>query len=206
MLQAPCYISKSSQQASPKGLRTKKSPVIAPEEVRKQICVSKAHAIHAGGLSDWPPRLILPPCFSCSRLSVIGNPLHGNAVPLSCQNSSLMQLLTFMWQHSRESSWVSLYKIAWTTYDLVYEDWTIKKAGFSMFSLFIYIYKYVYMAIKSQKPNLKAFAMFYFIVFQLFVPHQAKLDEKTSKACFHENNTCLLPLFIQFNHCRPQGN
>lgn len=45
-----------------------------------------------------------------------------------------------------------------------------------MLSLFIYIYKYVYMALKSQKPHLEGFAMFYFIVFQLFAPHQAKLD------------------------------
>lgn len=53
-----------------------------------------------------------------------------------------------------------------------------------MFLLFIYIYKYVYMAIKSQKPNLEAFAMFYFIVFQLFVPRQAKLDEKSQQSMF----------------------
>lgn len=45
-----------------------------------------------------------------------------------------------------------------------------------MLSLFIYICKYVYMALKSQKPHLEGFAMFYFIVFQLFAPHQAKLD------------------------------
>lgn len=47
-----------------------------------------------------------------------------------------------------------------------------------MLSLFIYIYKYVYMAIKSQKPNLEGFAVFYLIVFQLFALHQAKLDLK----------------------------
>lgn len=59
------------------------------------------------------------------------------------------------------------------------------------------------MALKSQKPHLEGFAMFYFIVFQLFAPHQAKLDEKKkkreSKACFHVNNACLLPLFFQFS-------
>lgn len=42
-----------------------------------------------------------------------------------------------------------------------------------MLLLFIYIYKYVYMAIKGQKSNLEGFAMFNFIVFQLFAPHQA---------------------------------
>lgn len=47
------------------------------------------------------------------------------------------------------------------------------------------------MAIKSQKPNLEGFAVFYLIVFQLFALHQAKLDlKKKSKACFHEINTC----------------
>lgn len=50
-------------------------------------------------------------------------------------------------------------------YDLVYEGWNIKKTTFSFFPPFIYIYKYVYMAIKSQKPNLEGFAIFYFIVF-----------------------------------------
>lgn len=70
-----------------------------------------------------------------------------------------------------------------------------KKLVFSMLSLFRYIHKYVYMTIKSQKPNLEGLAMFYFIVFQLFAPHQAKLDgkKKTAKhvsmriipVCFH---------------------
>lgn len=74
VLQAPCYISKSSEQANPKGLQTKKSPVVAPEEVRKQTGVSKACAIHAGGLSDWPPKADPTPCFNCSRISVTGSP------------------------------------------------------------------------------------------------------------------------------------
>lgn len=48
----------------------------------------------------------------------------------------------------------------------------LEKLVFSKLSLFIYIYK----VIKSQKPNLEGFAMFYLIVFQLFAPHQANLD------------------------------
>lgn len=74
---------------------------------------------------------------------------------------------------------VCLFKnIAETVYDLGYEDWNIKKVTFPAFLPFVYIYKYVYMGIKSQKPNLEGFAMFNFIVFQLFAPHQAQLHAK----------------------------
>lgn len=58
---------------------------------------------------------------------------------------------------------------------------------------------------KGQKPNLEGFAMFNFIVFQLFAPHQAQLDAKKPAkrvpSVSLKITICLLPLFIQSNYC-----
>lgn len=192
------FTSKISQLASHKGLWSEK-PVPAPREFRQQPRVTQVRAVHAAHLGDlhqswWEsyPLLQWERVQAYSKWKWESSICEWSFSELSGWQVGLLpcSFLCLRENTTEKLLWASE-SIGGTTNDMVCKDWTIKKATFSVFPLFIWVYKCGYKKSKAQAGMLCNV-----LLRCLLAPHQAVRHKKARKVsqcflsvCFHFSST-----------------